>query len=565
MSNPCLDPKILYAFQKELHHFRKVRINKRDKFCWYCHCLLGQIESCVDCVTCFRVFHDKCHKKILDMFSRFNLKGINYQLCFEKCCPFCELGGAEAYIFRLLSENLGNCATNVKERLIGSLLKSQAVSIFHRLSPSSSSISSSSSKLTMNSGGGIYGRFNMEELTTDHRYMYKEEHDVKIYCADIDGKSKNEQFSYNLYNTLNNHDDDDDNNNNNINTVNEDIILSCYRKNDICDLLLCIVSQRIGNEFKDLRYKTSHSWYKDENTYPFVTISNSVDNLLVLCSMGRLKSPMRQFFIDLSWVEHSIKSCSNDGKGFVKNCGIYTIDLCSRFVWSILNEICHASTCIDCVLNYYDDNNYFIKPCSPTPHIIILAKLDGSPYWPAKVFGVYKKKRKVVVKFFGTHTMDIISIDKCKPISKNYESNICPQRVCQSSKRIKTTDFIRVDDKEVGKALVKPTRGRKSATTGLFEAINEMNCHIDALEAKFGIFVYEFGLPGIIIEENDLLNVLNTRLCLSDTQPTQPTTDPSSSRAPSSLQQLAAKQKMDTFRYFILNVEYTKTLFDVYQ
>lgn len=67
--------------------------------------------------------------------------------------------------------------------------------------------------------------------------------------------------------------------------------------------------------------------------------------------------------------------------------------------------------CAECFQNWVNDREgYFVKVCSKL-HVLVLAKYDNFPYWPAKVMSVLGDK--VNVEFFGDHTRADVPEKNC--------------------------------------------------------------------------------------------------------------------------------------------------------
>ncbi|XP_055306216.1 MYND-type zinc finger-containing chromatin reader ZMYND8-like [Sitodiplosis mosellana] len=103
--------------------------------------------------------------------------------------------------------------------------------------------------------------------------------------------------------------------------------------------------------------------------------------------------------------------------------------------------------CNECFDNWMKDRNgYFVKVCAK-PHLLVMAKYDCHPYWPAKVMSVFGDK--VNIEFFGDHTQADVSDSNCYLYRKP----------------------------------------KKSANADLNEAVNEAEEHIRNVKEKFGSFV----------------------------------------------------------------------------
>lgn len=76
--------------------------------------------------------------------------------------------------------------------------------------------------------------------------------------------------------------------------------------------------------------------------------------------------------------------------------------------------------CPECMENWSRDRyDYFTKVCRK-PHLIVTAKMDTAPYWPAKVMAM--DGYMAYVEFFGDHTQADIPSDKCHLYTKPKES-----------------------------------------------------------------------------------------------------------------------------------------------
>lgn len=84
----------------------------------------------------------------------------------------------------------------------------------------------------------------------------------------------------------------------------------------------------------------------------------------------------------------------------------------------LARDIGSIAACVDCY-GFFIKNprDYFTRVCSK-PHLLVFAKLDFYPYWPAKVMSVDENIANV--EFFGDHTQEDIPFDKCYLYSKDF-------------------------------------------------------------------------------------------------------------------------------------------------
>lgn len=77
--------------------------------------------------------------------------------------------------------------------------------------------------------------------------------------------------------------------------------------------------------------------------------------------------------------------------------------------------------CSECYDNSHkNQKKYFVNVCK-SKHKPVWAKLNGFPYWPAKVMQVKKARNKILsydVQFFGTHEIgESVPFDNIKKYS----------------------------------------------------------------------------------------------------------------------------------------------------
>lgn len=66
--------------------------------------------------------------------------------------------------------------------------------------------------------------------------------------------------------------------------------------------------------------------------------------------------------------------------------------------------------CYDCYFNINTHVNWFEMVCK-RPHCVVWAKVEGHPYWPAKVMSL--NNNQVEVCFFGGHEYANVPANRC--------------------------------------------------------------------------------------------------------------------------------------------------------
>lgn len=92
----------------------------------------------------------------------------------------------------------------------------------------------------------------------------------------------------------------------------------------------------------------------------------------------------------IKMVEYFVRFCEDE---------LYDIELCAE---------CYERKCMGI-------ENVITNVCA-VPHVVVWAKLEGYPYWPAKVVAI--NKRKVEVIFFGQHDTASIPYTRCRLFSQ---------------------------------------------------------------------------------------------------------------------------------------------------
>lgn len=77
----------------------------------------------------------------------------------------------------------------------------------------------------------------------------------------------------------------------------------------------------------------------------------------------------------------------------------------NAFQKACFDEVFYLNTCRDCFKNSNERADWFTTVCQ-TPHLLVWAKTEQLPYWPAKVFTV--KGNLIGVRYFGNHERSFI-------------------------------------------------------------------------------------------------------------------------------------------------------------
>lgn len=89
-------------------------------------------------------------------------------------------------------------------------------------------------------------------------------------------------------------------------------------------------------------------------------------------------------------------------------------------------EMYDIEMCSDCFDRSNTMANWFTEVCNP-PHLLIWAKMNGYPYWPAKVIGVVGRRFaniRIDVRFFGGHKRTKVPPANCKLFSDNPNTHL---------------------------------------------------------------------------------------------------------------------------------------------
>lgn len=92
---------------------------------------------------------------------------------------------------------------------------------------------------------------------------------------------------------------------------------------------------------------------------------------------------------------------------------------CAKVMYDI--EICGQ-----CFIRAMDMTDWFTEVCDP-PHLLVWARVEGYPFWPAKVIGILTTANRLDVRFFGDHDMANVAAQDCLLYpSKNPNRHINP-------------------------------------------------------------------------------------------------------------------------------------------
>nr|XP_009859278.2 protein kinase C-binding protein 1-like [Ciona intestinalis] len=134
--------------------------------------------------------------------------------------------------------------------------------------------------------------------------------------------------------------------------------------------------------------------------------------------------------MDISTLEKSVRrnqyGCTEaflaDVKWILHNCIIYNgthtklTHIAKTMVKIAQHEMSEIEVCPECYLNSCRKReNWFCEPCKD-PHVLVWAKLQGFPHWPAKALRI--DKGSVDARFFGQHDRAWIPLSGCYLMSK---------------------------------------------------------------------------------------------------------------------------------------------------
>ncbi|CAK8681281.1 unnamed protein product [Clavelina lepadiformis] len=162
----------------------------------------------------------------------------------------------------------------------------------------------------------------------------------------------------------------------------------------------------------------------------------------------RIYGSTEAFLADVKWILH--------------NCIIYNgtqtklTNIAKTIIKIAQHEMTEIEVCPECYLNACRKrDNWFCEPCHD-PHVLVWAKLQGFPHWPAKALRV--EKGLVDARFFGQHDRAWIPLSGCYIMSKEMP--------------------LPVKNKKKGRG--------PGAKGGLDNAIQEMQGYIDNVVRKSG-------------------------------------------------------------------------------
>lgn len=105
-----------------------------------------------------------------------------------------------------------------------------------------------------------------------------------------------------------------------------------------------------------------------------------------------------------------------------------------------IKEINDIKSCSECYVNRRKKNkDWMIRACE-RPHLLVWAKFEGYPYWPAKVLSY--NDRCVSVEFFDDHSTAEVEVGRCLVYSKEYPlDGIAPASIA-AAVVVKWTPFV---------------------------------------------------------------------------------------------------------------------------
>lgn len=130
--------------------------------------------------------------------------------------------------------------------------------------------------------------------------------------------------------------------------------------------------------------------------------------------------------------------------GFFSLSLIFTVGMKSLTIAREMEEWCEKEMydfemCDQCFERAVGTGNWFTELCNP-PHLLVWARLNGYPYWPAKVIGIQSSANKLDVRFFGEHAMAKVNVQDCliypskdpnRPLDEKTEKSIkAAAKVC---------------------------------------------------------------------------------------------------------------------------------------
>lgn len=93
------------------------------------------------------------------------------------------------------------------------------------------------------------------------------------------------------------------------------------------------------------------------------------------------------------------------------------IKLVESFVKFCEDESYDIGLCAECYERKRTGVENVVTTVCNVPHLVVWAKMDSYPYWPAKIVAV--KKKRVEIIFFGQHDTASIKYTKCRLFSEH--------------------------------------------------------------------------------------------------------------------------------------------------
>ncbi|XP_031636696.1 uncharacterized protein LOC116349425 [Contarinia nasturtii] len=155
----------------------------------------------------------------------------------------------------------------------------------------------------------------------------------------------------------------------------------------------------------------------------------------------------------------------------------YTYKSDQKKAADLLSERCNRDVqniqlCSDCFeSSYIDPKHYFTRACDK-PHLVVFAKLDNYPHWPAKLKQITGDM--ATVEFFGDHTQAVVPVSSCIL----YSNDLAEESQSTNNVELKI-------------------------------AHEELLLHVKHLKAKFGTFVPSQAIAETVTAENMKQKLVN--------------------------------------------------------
>lgn len=158
--------------------------------------------------------------------------------------------------------------------------------------------------------------------------------------------------------------------------------------NDLILMAVTALKDQADPSFHVPVVTSAYEGYQDMIVFPF-----SFKDMEDKCINREYKTPFA-YFADIKWILH--------------NCAVYNgqcpLTTNARgFVKTAQNKLYELETCPDCFRNTIQKpKTYFSETCR-RPHTLVMARVAGHPFWPAKIVDINKQNHEADVRFFGGH------------------------------------------------------------------------------------------------------------------------------------------------------------------